>query len=200
MDWFYKLFEIDKLPFKVVFLAAVLSGIVAFSPDDWLVSLQLYGFKQEYGLFIGITFLASSGLAVTNITVYIFRQIRGIYRNMKWNAGLSGKLDALDYSERAILREFYIQEKYTIEIPIDNPSVVGLRNKGIIIVTGTYGFRSLSGMLFPCAIVEEARKRLTNRILELPEGDPTEEELLRLRESRPAFTRDIERMDWLRNL
>lgn len=200
MEWFSKLFEIDKLPFKLVFLAAVISGLVAFSPGPWLSSLQLDGFKKEYGLFIGITFLASSGLALTNIAIYIFRLLRGAYIKMQWKAGLTDKLETLDHSERAILREFYIQGKYTIEIPINNPSVVGLMNKGIVVLAGKYGEHSLSGMLFPCAIIEEARKRLTNRVLGLPEGTPSEEELSRIKESRPAFTRDIERRDWLRNL
>jgi len=199
MEWFSKLFEVDKLPFKVVFLTTVISGLVAFSPLTWLSSLQLDGFKNEYGVFIGITFLASSGLTLTNIVIYVFRLIRGEYQKMQWKAGLTHKLETLDHSEQAILREFYIQGKYTIEIPVNNPSVVGLMNKGIVVLAGKYGEHSLSGMLFPCAIIEDARNRLTNKILGLPDGTPSEEDMNRIKESRPAFTRDIERRDWLRD-
>jgi hypothetical protein len=200
MEWFSKLFEIDKLPFKVVFLAAVVSGIVAFSPAPWLSSLQLDRFKNEFGLLIGITFLASTGLALTNITIYIFHLIRGAYEKMKSRAGLSDKLATLDNSERAILREFWIQERNTILIPINNPSAVGLINSRIIIIASKHGELSVYGMLYPCAIVESARKLLTNTILELPEAAPTEGEIRRIRESRPPFTRHIERRYWLRDL
>jgi hypothetical protein len=200
MEWFSKLFEIDKLPFKVVFLVAVVSGLVAFSPEGWLQSLQLEGFKENYGTFVGVTFLASFGLASTNVVIFIFNSLLRAYYKMKWKAGLTEKLQSLDHSEQAVLREFYIQGKYTIDIPINDSSVVGLTNKGIVRMAGKYGEHSLSGMLFPCAITEEARKRITNQMIGLPDGDSNQEELQRLKDSRPSFVRDIERRNWLRNM
>ena len=200
MEWFSKLFEIDKLPFKVVFLVAVISGLLAFSPDAWLQSLQLEGFEENYGTFVGVTFLASFGLASTNVAIFLFNGLLHAYFRMKWKSGLTEKLQSLDHSEQSVLREFYIQGKYTIDIPINDSSVVGLTNKGIIRMEGKYGEHSLSGMLFPCAITEEARKRITNQMIGLPDGDPNQGEIQRLKDSRPAFVRDIERRNWLRNL
>ena len=200
MEWFSKLFEIDKLPFKVVFLAAVISGFVAFSPEAWLQRLQLDGFKEAYGTFVGITFLASFGLASTNVLIFLFNEIRNAYLKMKWKAKLIEKLESLDHSEQAVLREFYIQKKYTIEIPINDSSVVGLINKGIVHVEGKYGEHALSGMLFPCAIDEEVRKRITNRMIGIPDEKPDQNEINRLRDSRPAFAKDIERRNRLWDL
>lgn len=199
MDWFSKLFEIDKLPFKVVFLVAVISGLVAFSPETWLQHLQLDVFKEEYGRFVGIIFLGSFGLALTNVVIFVFTGLKRTYLKMKWKASLTDNLLSLDHSEQAVLREFYIYRKHTIELPINNSSVVGLMNKGIVRVAGQNGEMSGCGMLFPCEITDEASKRITNQMIRFPDGEPSEEEWMRLIKSRPAFVRDIERRNWLRS-
>lgn len=199
MDWISKLFEIDKLPFKVVFLVAVISGLVAFSPETWLQHLQLDGFKEEYGSFVGIIFLGSFGLALTNVVIFVFTGLKRTYLKMKWKASLTDNLLSLDHSEQAVLREFYIQRKHNIELPINNSSVVGLMNKGIIRKAGRYGERIPSGLLFPCAITDDARERITHEMIGVPDGNPSDEEWEGLINSRPAFAREINFRDRLRS-
>lgn len=200
MEWISKLFDINKLPFKIVFLAAMVSGIIAFAPEVWLQKLQLLEFKKSYGIGVGVVFLTSFGLTATNVVIYIFEFLRRAYRRAQWKAHLTNRLRNLDNSEQAVLREFYILGRHTIDIPINDSTVAGLMNKGIIQVTGQHGERSLSGILWPCTLNDEAQKRITNNMVGLPDGEPTQNEWDQIRKSRPYFVSDLETRDFLRRL
>lgn len=95
----------------------------------------------------------------------------------------------LDQHEKAVLREYYIQGKSTLKIPMDNPTVSGLIDKQILYLVGQYGEKSSEGMLFNFAINEKAREYLTYQILELPTGESSERDFERIRVSRPQWTK-----------
>lgn len=200
MDWFSKLFEIDKLPFKVVLLISIISGIIVFAPELWLANLQLLEFKKEYARFVGVSFLFSFGLMLSNSILLIYNSFMDRALKIKGKKLIRERLLQLDDSERAILREFYMQGKYTLELPINNPSVIGLKRKGVLQIASNYFEHSYSGLFVSCVIVEEARKQLTYEMLDFREEKPSQTELKRLEDLRPAFIRDIQRREGLRSL
>lgn len=100
----------------------------------------------------------------------------------------------LDYAEKAVLREFFIQRRHVIELPFDHPTVTGLVRKGILRLSGTQGYRSLAGSVFPVVLTGAARALLTPEHVELPHN-PNEQEVRAIRETRPNFLSEIERHD-----
>lgn len=92
-----------------------------------------------------------------------------------------------------MLREFYIQGKHTIELPMENPTVVGLRNKGILYIAGKYGQHTSAGMLIPFAIRDEARELIASETIDLPLGEPSQQDIERITNSRPEFALKIGR-------
>ena len=196
MDWIGKLFDVNKLPFKIVAWVAIVSGILIFSPITFLKILKLDGFLEQNGSVIGIVFISSSGLVAVNLCAWFFSFVKAKRRVSLWMKNMEQALMNLDHAEKAVLREFYIHGKYNIDLPIDNPTVVGLRNKGVIYLSGKYGQHTLEGMLIPCAINDKARDIITFDLIEMPDTkNPSKQEIERIRNTRPQFAKDIARRE-----
>ncbi len=198
MDWISKLFDVYKLPFKIIAWVAFVSGILLFSPDSFLNLLKLDGLLEKNGSVIGIVFVASTGLVVVNIFAWLFSLVKSKRHVSQLKKNMEQALLRLDHSEKAVLREFYIRGKYNIDLPIDDPTVVGLMNKGIIYRSGNYGQHTLEGILLPCAINDNARDFITLDLIEMPAtSNPSKQEIERIRNTRPQFAKDIARREAL---
>lgn len=179
---FSSILNVLKLQPKVYFLIFIISGILLFSSDEFLVRLSLVEFKKNYNLWIGIVFLASLGFSVIYIVSFIIKLFLD-WKEKKEAAAIQKqnnldeqeklrkealneqekkeaealenkrvieelidrqkeKLKALDNDEKAVLREFYILGKNTIPIVIDDPTVIGLINKGVIRQVGNQGYQT----------------------------------------------------------
>lgn len=193
MDWLSKIFDIHKLPFKVISWITVVSGILLFAPSSFIDKLKLSGFLSSYGPYIGVVFVSATALFSINTIGWLSLKVRKKAKYSKWKKELRNVLENLDHAEKAVLREFFIQGQYTIELPMDNPTVVGLRNKGIIYIAGEYGQRTLAGMLIPFAVNDEAGKLIDLAIVDLPAGELSDEDVQHLHDSRPDFALEIER-------
>jgi Super-infection exclusion protein B len=200
MDWISKLFDIGKLPAKIVAWIAILSGGVLFLPGPLLSKLHLDSLNREYGLWIGLAFAASSTLLGINLMLWLWHSGRQGWSRRKWRSGLQDVITALDPSEMAILREFYLQEKSTLRLPIDDPSVAGLMSKGILQGVGTLGESSMVGILFPLAIASPVKKVLNPHAIGFPTtSNVTDADRQRISNSRPEFVKRLGELDWLRN-
>lgn len=193
------LFNVHKLPFKIVVWVALVSGALLFSPNAFLATVKLESFLEKYGGFVGVTFLASTSLVIINAVSWLGGLISEKARHQTWERNLQDVLTKLDPSEQAVLREFKIQNKHTITLPMDHATIVGLRTKGIVIQQGTIGTQTLAGILFPYVMAPQAKKRLTNQLMGFPrEGDMlTEEEADEISAARPAFVKQIENFEYL---
>lgn len=192
--FFEKLFDIKKIPTKLIFVLWLSSSLILFVPDKLLAKLNIKGFLDDYGKYIGITFIISSAfLLVTSIT-FIARLIarRKLTKQIKKN--ILKDLQYLDVHEKALLREFSINGKHTLQLPMDNDTVVGLVNKHIIYQASNTGFTYLHGAYFPYSISEFALEKLTPQMIDLPEN-PTEEDKKRILNSRPTWARERSRID-----
>ena len=192
MDWFSRIFDVDKLPFKIILWGTVVSGVLVLAPTAFLGKLGLDAFVKTHGTYVGVVFLAAGSLVGINALGWSFGKVRRRVAYWKWRNSLLEVLESLDHAEKAVLREFYIQARHTVELPMDNPTVVGLQNKGIVCPAGEYGQHSLAGILLPFSISEEARSMITVDMLDLPTGEPSKQEIARLQNSRPDFARVIQ--------
>jgi len=100
-------------------------------------------------------------------------------------------LHNLDSAECAVLREFFLQGRHVIRMPIDSPDVVGLRKKGIGVIAGREGEQWHAGLMFPVAISEPALAVLQPNMIGLPDPKLSDAErdhaVQKLIEARPSF-------------
>jgi len=192
MEWISKLLDIKKVPTKIVFLFWFVSLLLLYLPSQTLQQLGLVEFKQEYGKYFGIVFLVTTSFLLIIIFTWLYKKIDDKIFINKYKKIIKDAINNLDIHEKAVLREFYIQGVNTLKVPIDNPTVSGLIDKRVLYQVGDYGQISLVGMLFSYAITETAKKHITNELLDLPRSKPTEEELNRIRDTRPEWIKQLQ--------
>lgn len=204
MEWLTKLTDLHKLPTRYVGLVAIVTGALLFSPAWFLDRLHLSTIPAPYGALVGVAFLVSFGMVVTNFVGYLFDAFKRRGWSKKRQSIIKEALTQLDPIEQAILREFMLTGVSTLKIPMDNPSVVGLESKGILERVGRYGNYSVDGMMFPYRISAIANELLTLELLGLSdfliEGDSeqfglTQEGIEWLDDHRPSFV-ESRRRGW----
>lgn len=197
MEWLNRLFDITKLPSKFFVWVSALTAAYLFSPGSFQGKLHIDSLPVEYKSYAGIAFIASSTFLSINILIWAWTKIK------KWCAVRTRgvrTLEAiaqLDFSEKVILREFYIQVRHVIELPLDHPTVAGLVLKRILLRCGREGYASLAGRVYPFTLAPAARSLLKPEYVDLP-LNPTEQEKISVEKERPNFIPEIERHDQLR--
>ncbi len=106
---FSKLIDWIKLPVKYLFGISIVSGILLFCNQDFLIKLGLKEFKESYNSIIGAIFLISSIFALMNFGIFVYRKVK---KKVNWirtkRRGIK-RLKDLTTEEKAILL-FYIRK------------------------------------------------------------------------------------------
>lgn len=187
------LFDLTKLPAKFFFLFAVLSGFLLFADLDILKRIHLEKLNDTYGWIIGLVFISATGLVFVNFVIWAFKAINDKIKFFKVKKEYLELLKNLDIHEKAVLREFIINQKSSIEVPIDNPTITGLIRKNILSINKQFGNSFiLNGMNTAVSMNKFVEKHLTLSDIDLTEN-PTEEEIEIIKSSRPEW---IERHSW----
>lgn len=187
------LFDLTKLPAKFFFLFAVLSGFVLFADTSILKKVHLEKLNESYGWIIGLVFISTTGLVFVNFIIWAFKSISYKFKFFKVKKEYIARLRNLDIHEKAVLREFIINQKSSIEVPIDNPTITGLIRKKILSINQQFGNGFImTGMNAAVSMNKFVEKHLTLADIGLTEN-PTEEEVENIRANRPDW---VERHPW----
>ena len=116
MDFFKSIFDFTKLPTKIFLVVSIATGVFIFSDAEILKKLHLDKF-ETYGGFVGLAFLFSTVLVIVNLMIWIFNRLHFEYKLKKLKAKYKQILTELDPQEKAVLREFTIQDQNSIEMP-----------------------------------------------------------------------------------
>ena len=192
MNWIKSVIEVMKMPVKFFFAICLFSGIIFLLPESLINKLQLEKFLKEYGMYISIAFIGSVSILMINFFIKIINHYKKRYSTNKLKELLYENFGKLDQHEKAVIREFYIQGRNTIELPMDNQVVAGLIKKRILIQVGSRVLHTTYGLLCSLGINEHASELITYDMIELPDHDPNEQERQRIIESRPRFILEIE--------
>ncbi|MDQ0107524.1 hypothetical protein J2T02_002643 [Chitinophaga terrae (ex Kim and Jung 2007)] len=197
-----KLFDIGKVPTKIIFTICICCGIILFVPANFLAKLNLTEFLHDYSKYIGITFITTSALLVVtfiNFLYHYFSRMRTEARlSKKIRSSIKKEIAQLNIHEQAVLREFFIQDKHTLNMPFTNDTVISLENKRIIYRTANIGPVYRGGPMFPYSIEDFARVLLTSELLGFPEN-PTEENRRKIFEARPYWAKEQQSLEQRRN-
>ncbi len=193
-DFLDKALETIKLPIKHIWVLAVFSGLVVFLPEEYSSKLGLADFAKDYRPYIGATFIFSSCLVVAELLkrgAYFFKARKEKAKDFEF---LISALPKLDFHEKAVLREFYIQERNTLQLPFDNAVIAGMRKSRLLVLAEDMGERSLAGTLMPMQVNPQIEAYLSSNVIGLPDtAEPTEDEVYWVQTNRPSFMAEIER-------
>lgn len=174
---------------KYASVVVLASGILLFVPANWLARIRVDRFVDNYGDVIGLVFVVSGSFVLVEPLSWLGGVLKSTYTQRKLRKAIESVLSELDEREKAVLREFYIEDKRTLVLPVEHPVVEGLISEGILEVVGSRPLvwdRGRGYRRFSVRIGSEVSRYLSPEMLGMP-SEPTEEELRELSRRRPDF-------------
>jgi hypothetical protein len=169
----------------MVWLLMCSSAILLFPAEklgpaaaEWLHACSLY-------LWLGI--LVAGSYFLSQLLLILLDLARHHYSNYQQREKLEQMVRCLDFSERAVLREFILQRKSVIKLPVTEPAVKNLLDAGVL--TYAYGqpFSEDDIMIKALMIALPARPLITYKALGLSKGKMSEEQIEQIMSARPKF-------------
>jgi len=181
------IFDLKKLPTKFFLVFSIVSGFILFSDEDLLKKLNLAKIDENYGTFIGLVFLLSSGLVIVNLIIWINKKLYFEYRFSKSKGELAKSLKMLDPHEKSVIREFSIRQQSSVSMPIDDPVITGLIDKGILKFNKQFGDSMITSMgKAPVSLGKYAEKLIRLEDIDL-KNDLSESEKEEILNKRPHW-------------
>lgn len=169
----------------MVWLLMCSSAILLFPAEklgpaaaEWLRACSLY-------LWLGI--LVAGSYFLSQLILILLDLARHHYSDYQQRERLEQMVRCLDFSERAVLREFILQRKSVIKLPVTEPAVKNLLDTGVL--TYAYGqpFSEDDIMIKALMIALPARPLITYKALGLSKGKMSEEQIEQIMSARPKF-------------
>lgn len=134
-------------------------------------------------LLIELSNFISQGI-ISLINKYKQRQALKSHHDM-----LERSVNELDFSEKALLREFVLQRKSSLHLPVSQPTVVSLTESGILKIMGQVDDNGCNEYM----IAKEVRPFITYKAIGLSKSGMSEEQIEQMMNSRPAWARPDEK-------
>ncbi|USD38039.1 MULTISPECIES: superinfection exclusion B family protein [Ferrimonas] len=171
----------------------ITSCALLWLPLNLAQSLFLQQWISSYASWIGLTAVASGAYLATLGLRLVFGQVLNQRYQGQIRQKVAEKILTLDNTERAILREFVLQGKGSIAMPLNHHGVNELIESGILTRAGAVEEYAIEGPVAPLKITAAARTKLTRKVLRLPEGQLSDQQRERLLASRPEFAANLNR-------
>ena len=138
-------------------------------------------------LYLWLAILVAGSYFLSQLILIVLDLARALYLEHQQRGKLEQMIRCLDFSERAILREFVLQRKSVIKLPVTEPAVKNLLEAGVL--TYAYGqpFSEDDIMIKALMIALPARPLITYKALGLSKGKMSEEQIGQIISSRPKF-------------
>lgn len=167
-EWLTRAFEVAKSP-RLAALVCAISSVLVFAPQDWLTKLRMADFSEKYGLYFGIVWLGSASALLVNIVIGAWQWIRSKSEERVIVKIVRAHLQTLDRHEKALLREFSLKQRNTLNLPIQEPVVSGLLAEHILVTVPGMGDNYVTtGMLKPMCVSKIAMSYLMSDMIDLP--------------------------------
>ncbi|KFZ38886.1 hypothetical protein HR45_00315 [Shewanella mangrovi] len=169
----------------------LLGALLLFVPNSLLATLKLDSLVAEFTPYIALALMGALAyvgvLAVNFLLDEAIRYLRG----KRIAEQVDEKVKLLDPTERALLREFFIQGTSILTLPQDDLVVQSLLQHHILECVGNERHYAIQGPTADFKISVYARKYLNRRVLRLPSGEMSQDDLQQLMRSRPAFVANV---------
>jgi len=191
MDWLSSALKIVRSPKLVAWVAAT-CAMLLYIPSRWFPGNFLESFRAEYGIYVTFALCAAVAMIGIELVSLTWKKRDRNKAFSEEQRKLLDRLSKLDPQEQVILREFFLQDRNTIKLPIESPVVAGLLKDGILQLVQLLPQRCMAGPLGSFRINPELLEIFTPEIVGLPQpASVSEEERHRIIAERPHFIREI---------
>ncbi|MCF1428207.1 MAG: superinfection exclusion B family protein [Shewanella sp.] len=186
-------FDGSKITLNVMLWLVVCCATLLFLPASLLRGLGLEYFVSGYNHFIGLGMIIGIAYFVSRLLGVVLDEGIRHLSEKRLVESIEHKIGLLDLSERALLREFFLQGCTILTLPQNETAVRSLINAGILECLGNEKHYAIHGPTADFKISMKARSYLNRQILRLPSGQPTQEQMQALLKTRPSFISSIAR-------
>lgn len=144
---------------------------------------------NHYSPYLWVFVLLTGSYLLTRLFTFLFTHLKQYYDEQYLSARRDKMIRQLDFEEKALLREFIIQRKTVLSLPLNEPAVNNLLASGVL--APAYETQEIKGSsrIIKLSIAIEAREQLTHQVIGLPVGKLTEAEAELLKAARPEYAR-----------
>lgn len=163
----------------------VLSCALLIINFDYINS-SLANTMQELRVVIWLSLIISSSYFISQGILFCYTVLSNRFLNKIKIDKLSKAVTCLDFSEKAVLREFIFQRKSVLNLPLNEPTIRNLIANGILIIAE----ESLDNKgNIPVMINMQARPYITYKALGLSKGKMSEEQIEQIINARPKYAK-----------
>jgi len=180
-----------QLIFSSMLWLAIVSGALLFIPKTLLSALNLDEAVTANAHFIGLGLIIGVAYLMTQVLNYFLDEAIGYLKSKRTTEIIEEKVKLLDPTERALLREFFLQGETVLTLPQNEPAVNSLLSTNIIEHLGNQKHYAIQGPTADYKISMRARIYLNRQVLRLPAGEPSQAEMQNLIKARPTFAHNL---------
>lgn len=185
--WIQHFYQLNRLNWLMVWLLLCCSIILLFpaglmkgAVSQWATAHAAW---LGVGMLIAISYFCSQGFLIA------WEWACEEWQSRRQQDQLAQMIGFLDFNEKAVLREFVLQRKSVINLPITEPAVKNLMDAGVL--TYAYGKpvreKEDENQIRALMIALPARPLLTYKVLGLSRGKMSDEQVEQIMNARPKF-------------
>ena len=185
--WIQHFYQLNRLNWLMVWLLLCCSIILLFpaglmkgAVSQWATAHAAW---LGVGMLIAISYFCSQGFLIA------WEWACEEWQARRQQDQLAQMIGFLDFNEKAVLREFVLQRKSVINLPITEPAVKNLMDAGVL--TYAYGKptreKDDENQIRALMIALPARPLLTYKVLGLSRGKMSDEQVEQIMNARPKF-------------
>jgi len=158
-------------------------------PMSLFKNIKLLNISDTYTPYVFFLVLLTGSYLLTKLVNLLFSHFYSKFKARQLFAARNKMIRQLDFEEKAVLREFIIQRKNVLPLPMKELAVSNLLQSGVLVPAFETQEIKGSSRIIKLSIAIEAREQLTHKVLGLPVGKLTEEEAAILKAARPDYAR-----------
>ena len=185
--WIQHFYQLNRLNWLMVWLLLCCSIILLFPAGLMKGAVSQWAADHAawlgVGMLIAISYFCSQGFLIA------WEWACDEWQSRRQQDQLAQMISFLDFNEKAVLREFVLQRKSVINLPITEPAVKNLMDAGVL--TYAYGKptreKDDENQIRALMIALPARPLLTYKVLGLSRGKMSDEQVEQIMNARPKF-------------
>lgn len=185
--WAQRLHHLPQLNWVMVWLLLCCSLILLFPAG--LLGGAVHRWAEAHAGWLGVGMLVALSYFASQSLLVGWEWLHESWSQHRQRHLMGRTLALLDFNEKAVLREFVLQRKSVINLPITEPAVKNLMNAGIL--TYAYGKpqrdKGDENQIRALMIALPARPLLTYKVLGLSRGKMSDEQVEQIMSARPKF-------------
>ncbi|MFQ1788536.1 superinfection exclusion B family protein [Aeromonas veronii] len=185
--WIQHFYQLNRLNWLMVWLLLCCciillfpAGLMKGAVSQWAADHAAW---LGVGMLIAISYFCSQGFLIA------WEWACEEWQARRQQDQLAQMIGFLDFNEKAVLREFVLQRKSVINLPITEPAVKNLMDAGVL--TYAYGKptreKDDENQIRALMIALPARPLLTYKVLGLSRGKMSDEQVEQIMNARPKF-------------